>query len=88
MTTTVAPEVTGITIEVIEEEVNKQYYGIDRFSERLSSDNWLIVGDSRFCFWQIWGLLKNYLVESDQGLNMIYNIYDEIVSYRDYDEDK
>ena len=53
MTTTVAPEVTGITIEVIEEEVNKQYYGIDRFSERLSSDNWLIVGDSRFCFWQI-----------------------------------
>lgn len=84
MTTTVAPEVTSITTEVIAEEVNKQYYDIDSFSERLSNDNWLFVGDSRFCFWQIWGLPGNYIAESGQGLNMIYDNYDEIVSYRDY----
>lgn len=84
VTTTVVPEVTEITTEVIAEEVNKQYYDIDRFSERLSNDNWLFVGDSRFCFWQIWGLPGNYIAESGQGLNMIYDNYDEIVSYRDY----
>lgn len=84
VTTTVAPEVTDITTEVIVEEVNKQYYDIDRFSERLSNDNWLFVGDSRFCFWQIWGLPGTYIAESGQGLNMIYDNYDEIVSYRDY----
>ena len=84
VTTIVTPEVTDITTEVIVEEVNKQYYDIDRFSERLSNDNWLFVGDSRFCFWQIWGLPGNYIAESGQGLNMIYDNYNEIISYRDY----
>ena len=81
-TTTKIPE-TMTTPEVVE-EVTKTYYDSDRFSERRSKDNWLFIGDSRFEFWYKWGFYGTYIAKAGQGLNMIYDNYDEIISYRNY----
>ena len=79
-TTTKIPETTT-TPEVVEEKI---YYDLDRFSERRSKDNWLFIGDSRFEFWYKWGFYGTYIAKAGQGLNMIYDNYDEIISYRNY----
>lgn len=73
--TTTEPIETTTTISYIQEE---------KFNQRKSEDNWLFVGDSRMVFWYTWGLYGEYIAESGQGLNMIYDNYDEITSYRDY----
>ena len=82
ITTTKIPETTTAPEAV--EEVTKTYYDSDRFSERRPKDNWLFIGDSRFEFWYKWGFYGTYIAKSGQGLNMIYDNYDEIISYRNY----
>lgn len=52
--------------------------------ERKSEDNYLFIGDSRFYFWYTWGLYGTYIARSGCGADIIYENYDEITSYRDY----
>ena len=83
-TTTIIPDEPESVPESTEEEPINLYYDQNLFNQRRSDDNWLFVGDSRFMFWYNWGLYGHYIAESGQGLNMIYDNYDEIMSYRDY----
>lgn len=93
ISTTKSEETTSTTSETITiaatsettiETTSFEYVDVKSFNNRKSYDNWLFVGDSRFEFWRIWGFYGEYIAESGQGLNMIYDNYDEITSYRDY----
>ena len=84
VTTTTATEPTTTTTCTTTEEPVVTYVDEVLFNERKSYDNWLFVGDSRFVFWYNWGFYGEYIAESGQGLNMIYDNYDTITSYRDY----
>lgn len=81
-------ETTTVSIETTEATTTTTY--IETTTECTTEsteptyDNWLFVGDSRFVFWSMWGFEGEYIAEVGQGLNMIYDNYDEIISYRDY----
>ena len=78
-------ETTAVSIKTTEATTTTTtYIKTTTESTEPTYDNWLFVGDSRFVSWSMWEFDGEYIAEVGQGLNMIYDNYDEIISYRDY----
>ena len=79
---TTATTTTTTAITTTTPKVEPTYINKNMLAKRKS--NWLFIGDSRFEFWYKWGLYGTYIAKSGQGLSVIYDNYDEIISYRNY----
>lgn len=87
--TAAAETVSASVTETATETDSTETTASEQFSASLDflsqrKEEWLFVGDSRFEFWYLWGFGGEYIAESGQGLNMIYDNYDTITSYRGY----